>query len=96
VLANPNPANVLEDIEGRAGDRLHRAREPLTKLADRAAVVLVVEARIAEKCVRQGFEAGTHEATKNQIRLDPVGRYELVCVGGTPMFRDCQLNDLAH
>jgi hypothetical protein len=53
VFADADPSDVLENLEGSAGDRAHRACEPATELGDRAAVVSVVEAGVAEKCVRR-------------------------------------------
>jgi hypothetical protein len=53
AITEPDAIDVLEDLEGLTGDGAHRTLELLPELADRAAVVLIVEARVAEKCVRR-------------------------------------------
>ena len=53
MLAEPDAIDVLKNLERLPGDGAHGAGQPITKLADRAAFVLVVEARVAEKSVRR-------------------------------------------
>jgi hypothetical protein len=53
VLADTDALYVLENLEGNAGDSAYRVGEPPAELADRAAVILIVKARVAQECVRR-------------------------------------------
>ena len=55
MLAKSDAVDVLEDLEWPAVDRLHGIGQSVTKLVDRAAVVMVVKPRVAEEGVRLGF-----------------------------------------
>lgn len=50
----------------------------------------------AKAAAESGLNAGAHEATMDQVWLDPVGRHNLVRISGTPMLCNRELNDLAH
>jgi len=51
MLADTDPFDVLENLEGNACDRPHRARESPAKLGNGPAIVAIVKARVAQECI---------------------------------------------